>query len=92
MTKSAAEVLKRSPKLISRKNNDGTVAVMSIESDDCIFSLDGIAAEFWMLIDGKRSVEKICKDLIKKHDPPLARFEKDVQKLIKSLRDARLIG
>ncbi|MGZ3708528.1 MAG: hypothetical protein ACXWPM_06895, partial [Bdellovibrionota bacterium] len=45
--------------VLSRKNADGTIAIMRLENDEFFFTLDGIAAEIWGLIDGKRSFDKI---------------------------------
>jgi hypothetical protein len=85
-------VPKKSSSVISRRNPDGTFALMHLEQEEHLFSLDGIAAEFWDLMDSRRSLEQIKRLLIQKHSPPLKRFELDLSKLIKSLRKADLIS
>ena len=88
---SATDVPKKVGNLVSRTNEDGTVAVMSLELDDSIYSIDGVAAEVWDLIDGKRSIDQICRILLRKHSVSEERLRKDAGKLITSLRAARLI-
>jgi hypothetical protein len=84
-------VLKRRKDILSRKDQDGTVAVLGLENEKFFHTLNGIAAEVWGLIDGKRSLGEIKKALIKKYDPPIDRFSKDVDKLIKDLKKEKLL-
>jgi hypothetical protein len=84
-------VLSKSNDVLSRKNFDGSVAVLHLLNDEYFFTLDGIAAEFWTMIDGRTPLDEIKSRLIEKHKPPVKRFEADVQKLITNLRNKELI-
>jgi hypothetical protein len=77
--------------VISRINSDKTVSIVNLELDDTCFSLDGIAADAWILIDGENSLDNIKNRLIKKHRPPLEKFNQDFDKLIKKLKKENLI-
>ncbi len=77
--------------IISRVNPDKTVSIISLELDDFCYSLDGVAAEFWTLIDGKRSLKVIKSSITKKHSPPKEQFEADVSRLLEVLEKENLI-
>ena len=79
------------PDVLARKNADGTVAVMRLDNDECFFTIDGIAADVWLLIDGKSTLSSIKERLIKKHSVPVQRFEKDFANFIKQLKKEKLI-
>ena len=85
-------ILMKEKNTLSRKNSDGTVAIMNLNNDQYFFTLDGIAAELWMRIDNKSTLEKISAELIKKYSPPLPKFHRDVTKLIQGLRKEKLIS
>lgn len=77
--------------VLFRKNADGQIAIMRIDNEESFYTLSEIAADFWTMIDGKSSVDQIKEKLVKKHAPPLARFEKDLAKLITQLKKEKLI-
>jgi hypothetical protein len=58
---------------------------------ECFFALDGIAAETWKLIDGKRTTDQIIAQLVRKHRPPVTRFKQDFTRLIRNLNREKLI-
>jgi hypothetical protein len=84
-------VPKKAQEILARKNFDGTVAIMHLENDEHFFTIDGIAADAWKLIDGKTSLSKIRAQLVKKHKPPLDRLAKDLRVLIKTLQKEKLL-
>ncbi len=77
--------------VLSRKNADGSIAIMKLSNDDYFFTLDGIAAEIWLKFNGKTKLSKIKEQIIVRHSPPAARFEKDVKNLISTLKKENLI-
>jgi hypothetical protein len=90
-TAGASEVLKIDKDVLTRKNGDGSVAVMRLDNDEYFFTCDGLAAEIWNAIDGRSSIEAIQVKLQKKYSPPQARFKKDLTNLIRKLKKERLV-
>lgn len=84
-------VPKREKDVLARSNSDGTVAVMRLDNDEYFYTIDGLAAQIWLLIDGTRSLSEIKSSVISKHSPPTARFEKDFSSFINMLQSERLI-
>jgi hypothetical protein len=84
-------VPQKAQEILARKNFDGTVAIMHLENDEHFFTIDGIAADAWKLIDGKSTLSKIRAQLVKKHKPPLDRITKDLKILIKTLQKEKLL-
>jgi hypothetical protein len=77
--------------IISRVNPNKTVSIVNLELDDTCYSLDGIAADAWVLIDGQNSLNHIKTKLVRKHQPPIDKFNHDFEKLIKTLKKENLI-
>ncbi len=88
---SESSVINLQESVISRVNPDKTVSIVNIELDDICYSLNGIAAEIWSSIDGKKSIKKIKDKILKIHQPPLDLFEEDFAKLITKLNKEKLI-
>lgn len=86
-------ILRHASTVLSRKNSDGTVALMNIGAEEFFYSIDGIAAEFWMSLDGSKSVRRISESLKKKHhgmEP--TQFDQAVTQLVRSLQKEGLVS
>ena len=81
----------RVDKVFFRKNTDGTVSIINVYNDKYFLSLDKLAADFWVRIDGKQTLKKILEQMVIDHDPPVPRFCRDVEKLIRGLIKEKLI-
>jgi hypothetical protein len=84
-------VFKVSTDVFWKKNLDGTVAVLPLQSDECFYTLDAIAAEFWTLLDGKRSVADIKQKLAKKHKISIDYFDKEITQLLAEMKKLQII-
>ena len=83
--------LNKADDVLVRKNPDQTLSILKIEDEENFYTLDGIAAELYSMIDGTRTLDQIKKQLMEKHSPPKAKFTKDVDQLVKQLKKAQLI-
>lgn len=84
-------VIRRAENVVSRINYDNSVAIMKLDNDECFFTIDGIAAEAWELINGNSDIGRIKKTLIKRHSPPVNVFNRDLANLISELQSEQLI-
>ena len=79
--------LKKSSTIISKKNIDGTVSLMSLEDDERLYTVDGLAAKVWSEINGRRTIAEIIRCVRRKNKGlPSPRFEKDAEMFIKKLK------
>lgn len=76
--------------LLERVNEGPTISIMDLENEESLFVLDGLSAELWQLIDGKKSLLQIKQKLNQKKNLP-ARFSQDVAKLIQDLKQEKLL-
>lgn len=83
--------LVKKPGLLIRKDHKGSVAILNVENEENFYMIDGIAAEFWQMINGKKSLHQIKKALITKHRPPLQEFERELAKCLKKLETHELL-
>jgi hypothetical protein len=87
----ADPVLRVEQDLLARKNTDGSLAIMRLDNDESFFILDGIAAEFWAMIDGNSPISTLKQQLVRKHQPPVVEFDRDVARLVTELKKERLV-
>jgi len=85
------EILSRAEHTFNRSNKGNSVVIVRLDNDAYFFRLDDVAAEFWNLIDGKRTVTQICKLIQRKHAPPPDVLDRAVKLLLKDLKQHRLI-
>lgn len=76
--------------VLGRRNPDGNWSVLQIDCDGYFFTISGLAAEVWSMIDGKRSFAEIKTQIAKKHEVP-ARFENDMIKFAGDLVKENLV-
>lgn len=76
--------------ILVRKNQNGTVSIIKIEDEENFYHIDGMAAEAWMLIDGRKPLKKIYDRLAAKHSPSI-QLKTDLQKFAVSLVNLGLI-
>ncbi|MBX9765974.1 MAG: PqqD family protein [Bdellovibrionales bacterium] len=83
--------LKQSSAALTRANQDGTVSVLDLNNDDVFFSIDGLAAEVWNEMDGKKSLEAILSKIAKKEKIEMRLLEKECMKFIGQLKEQNLL-
>lgn len=64
---------------------------MRTDNDQYFYTLEGVAAEAWSLVDGKLSLGEIKSRLISKHQAPAAQFSKDLGRLFGDLAQDNLL-
>ena len=78
--------------IVSRKNQDGTVVLMRMDDSELFYKIDGIAAEVFALIDGKKNVLSIANEMMSKHPGNEERLPKDIDGFLKKLIDMKMIA
>ncbi|MCM8820171.1 MAG: PqqD family protein [Candidatus Omnitrophica bacterium] len=86
------KVYKKNPNFVAREIANELVLVpiyKSTEELNCIYTLNEHALYFWKLLDGKRTLENIKKELLKKFSS--VELDKNLEKLIKELLKIKAI-
>jgi len=62
-------------------------------SDDinCIYTLNKVASRVWQMIDGKRTTPEIKNRVLKEFDTTPKEVDKEMQKLLKDLKEIKAI-
>lgn len=76
---------------ISRDHGDGLVSVLPHSAHDYYFVIDGIAAEFWKMIDGVATVQEIVNKLSQRYGVSESKLMRDVTSFLKELRKEGMI-
>jgi len=77
--------------VISRSNAHGRISIMNIDEEEFMFTLDGLAAKAWDLMDGNHSLSDI-EQIIGKETGLPQRFEADLFHLVQELSKNGLIA
>ena len=78
--------------VISRFNDKKEAIIISMDVDDKFYKLDGVSAEIWSSIDGKKSWKKILSPVLREYEVTKERLDKDMAKLVSDLEEHSLIS
>jgi hypothetical protein len=77
--------------IISRTNQDGTVIIMKMDEGNTFFKINGVAAEVWKELSGKKEINQIMSELINSYNASEEQIENDVKEFVKTLLTKDLI-
>lgn len=88
------KVLAKNPNMVARVIEDETILLplyKSSEEINCIYTLNKVASEVWNLIDGKKTLADIKKQVLKKFDTTPAEVNKEMRKFLKDLQEIKAV-
>ncbi len=88
------KVLRKNQDMVSRVIDDETILLPIYKTSkemDCIYTLNKVASRIWELIDGKRTLGEIKKQVLKKFDTNPKEVDKEMQKFLKDLKKIKAI-
>lgn len=89
-----AAILKKNPDMVTRQIDKETMLVPVIKTSDdinCLYTLNETAAFVWNMIDGKRTVGDLKKEILKKFDTTPQNMEKKLENLIRDLKKIKAV-
>ena len=89
-----AKVLRKNPDIVTRTIDDETILLPIYKTSDeinCIYTLNKVASRVWQMFDGKRTLGKIKKELLKEFDTTPKELDKKMQKLLKDLKEIKAV-
>ena len=87
-------VLRKNPDMVTRVIDDETILVPIYKTSDkinCIYTLNKVASRVWEMFDGKKTVGEIKKQLLKEFDTTPKEVDKEMQELLKDLKEIKAI-
>jgi hypothetical protein len=87
--------LKKNKNMVSRQIGEETVLLPICKGTDdinCIYTLNKPAARVWDLIDGKRDLCRIKKNILDEFDVKSEQLEKLMAGLLKDLKDIKAVN
>lgn len=84
-------VFEVSKDIVSRRNQDGTVVLMRMDDSELFYKIDGIAAEVFSLIDGKKNFLALVESVFKNHAGHEDRLQKDIDNFFTKLVDMKMV-
>jgi hypothetical protein len=89
------EILKKSKNIVSRQIGEEVILLPIYKSTkelNCIYTLNKPAARVWELIDGKRSLGRIKKDVLSEFDVNAGELDKLMAALLKDLKEMKAVN
>ena len=89
-----SKVLSKNPNMVARVIEDETILLPLYKSSDeinCIYTLNKIASQVWNLIDGKKTLTEIKKQVLKNFDTTPEEVNKEMQKFLKDLKEIKAV-
>jgi len=89
-----ARILKKNPDIVTRTFDKETILMplyKTSEDIDCIYTLDEIGARIWELIDGKRTLGKIQKILLREFEVTEDLLDKELPEFFKDLYQIKAV-
>ena len=87
-------VLRKNPNIVTRIIDNERILLPIFKTSreaNCIYTLNKVASDVWELIDGKRTRLQIKKLLLKRFDTTEKEVDKEMNKLIKELKQIKAL-
>jgi hypothetical protein len=87
-------VLGKNPNMVTRVIGDETILLPIYKTSDeinCIYTLNKVASRVWEMFDGKKTLGQIKKHILKEFDTTPREVDKEIQKLLKDLKEIKAI-
>ena len=88
------KILRKNPGMVTRKIQNEIILLPIYKTSDeieCLYTLNKVASQVWSLIDGKRTVAEIKKDMSKKVSSTEKELDKEMSKFLKELKEINAI-
>lgn len=87
-------ILRKNPNMVTRVIENETILLPVYKSSDeinCIYTLNKVASEVWNLINGKRSLGEIKKQILEKFDTTPGEVDREMGKFLKDLKEIKAV-
>ena len=87
-------VLRKNKDMVTRVIDDETILLPIYKTSDeinCIYTLNKVASKVWDLIDGKRTLKGIKKQVLKEFDATSEEVDKEMRKFLKDLEEIKAV-
>ncbi|MDD5477764.1 MAG: PqqD family protein [Candidatus Omnitrophica bacterium] len=87
-------VLRKNSDMVTRVIEDETILLPIYKTSDeinCIYTLNKVASRVWELLDGKRTLTELKSKLLKEFDTTPEEVDKEMQKLLKDLKEIKAV-
>lgn len=86
--------LRKNKDMVTRVIDDETILLpiyKTSEEINCIYTLNKVASRAWELIDGKRKLSAIKKQLLEEFDATAKEIDREMQKFLKDLKEIKAL-
>lgn len=87
-------ILRKNPDMVTRVIEDETILLPIYRTSDeinCIYTLNKVGSRVWELINGKRRLSVIKKQVLQEFDTTPKEVNKEMEKFLKDLKEIKAI-
>ena len=87
-------VLRKNKDMVTRVIDDETILLPIYKTSqeiNCIYTLNKVGSRLWELIDGKKTLGAIKKQVLKEFDTTPQEVDKEITKFLKDLKEIKAI-
>jgi len=87
-------VLHKNKDMVTRVIDDETILLPIYKTSDeinCIYTLNKVGSRLWELIDGKKRLGEIKKQVLKEFDTTPPEVDKEIAKFLKDLKEIKAV-
>ncbi len=91
---SAEQIFKKNPNFVARKIADELVLVpiqRQLENINSIYCMNEMGRAIWELMDGRRSLSEIRRELLERYEVPESTLDQDLHTLLEQLLQIKAI-
>ncbi|MBU4251569.1 MAG: PqqD family protein [Candidatus Omnitrophica bacterium] len=88
------KVLTKNSDMVTRAIEDETILLPIYKTSDeinCIYTLNKVASRIWELIDGKKTLAGIKRQVLKEFDTTPEEVDKEMKKFLKDLEEIKAV-
>lgn len=87
-------VLRKNKDMVTRVIDDETILLPIYKTSNeinCIYTLNKVGSRLWELIDGKKTLGAIKKQVLKEFDTTPQEVDKEITKFLKDLKEIKAV-
>lgn len=87
--------LRKNPNMVTRVIDDETILMPIYKTSDeinCIYTLNKVASRIWELIDGKRTLSDLKKQILNEFDTTSEEVDKEMGSFLKDLKEIKAVA
>ena len=89
------EILRKNSNMVTRVIDEETIILPIYRTSDeinCIYTLNRVASRVWEMLDGKKNIASLKKQIMQEFDTNVREVDKELGKLLADLKEIKAVA